>query len=86
MLDYREYRSSEWKVRFGSCPDGLTPCLLCGKPVKTPRYWLHEHEGGGVVVTEAEAATLDEQSDMGMWPIGADCLKKHPDLRPYIQK
>ena len=60
-------------------------CVICGRPCPEPKYMINEHKGGGTAVTEQEAATLDGAGDMGMQPIGADCLKKHPELRPYVQ-
>lgn len=61
-------------------------CVICGRPCPEPKYMLHEHNGGGDAVTEQEAAILDEAGDMGMQPIGADCLNKHPELKPYVQE
>lgn len=66
------------------------PCLLCGKPCPNPKYMVHLHCGGDTAVTEEEAEALNangnEGSDLGMYPIGNDCLKKHPEFNPYIQK
>lgn len=62
------------------------PCIICGKLVKDQnnRYSVHVHEGGTHIVTEEEAATMDEASDLGFYPIGLDCLRQHPELRPYV--
>lgn len=62
------------------------PCCVCGKAVKAPRHYLHMHCGGSHAVTEAEAATLPDNADLGMQPVGADCLRKHPELRPYVTR
>lgn len=62
------------------------PCVVCGKAVTRPnpkqvRMWL-----GTALVTDAEAEALnDPASDMGYYPIGNDCLRKHPELRPYMK-
>ena len=61
-------------------------CCICGRPCPEPRYMLNEHCGGGVAVTEQEAASLNEAADLGMQAIGADCLKKHPELKPYVDE
>lgn len=89
MIDYK--KNPDWHQQADRCGD-RTPCIICGRPVTRPRYWLHEHEGGGTIVTQEEAATLDARdraqgvsSDMGCWPIGSDCLRQHPELRPYVQ-
>ena len=63
-----------------------TPCVICGKAVTTanPAH-IHLHNGGASIVTEAEAATMDPAADLGLYPIGADCLRRYPELRPYAQ-
>jgi hypothetical protein len=29
---------------------------------------------------------MDPGADLGCYPIGADCLRRHPELRPYVQQ
>jgi hypothetical protein len=41
------------------------------------------HGGGLLIVTEEEAATMAENEDLGGYPIGADCLRRHPEVKPY---
>lgn len=69
-----------------SRPDGSDPCLICGKPIKydKQRYTVHVHDGGASIVTEEEAATMDEAADLGCHPIGTDCLRQHPEIKPYV--
>lgn len=67
----------------------LHPCAICGKGVRNPRYWVHIWYGNAAV-TEEEAAALRLQEDRGdgdtgMYPIGPDCLRRHPEYRKYIQ-
>jgi hypothetical protein len=68
-------------------PHHAMPCLVCGKPVNNPKWQIRVHEGGFTAVTEAEADLLNQQgcsdADLGCHPIGANCLKKHPELQPY---
>lgn len=64
------------------------PCLICGKPVRATMYargtrWVHVHEGGSRIVTDRLAETLDPSADLGMYPIGADCWRKHPELHRF---
>lgn len=63
------------------------PCIICAKPISKERQsvvaWIHVHDGGATAVTEAEANTLDSAGDLGLHPIGDDCLKRHPELHPY---
>lgn len=69
---------------------GRSPCIVCGRQCPNPRYMVHVHGGLQTIVTEEEAEQLNNSDesggDMGMWPIGTDCLKKHPELRPYAQE
>ena len=65
------------------------PCYICGNGVDTSKAkWIHVHRGGSHAVTEEEAAKLnaagDAASDVGGHPIGPCCLRKHPELRPYV--
>lgn len=58
----------------------LDPCVICGRPVRHPKYWL--------VVVDGGSAFGDTNSDpndpgyMGGFPIGPDCLAQHPELKP----
>lgn len=71
--------------RYGH-PGGKTPCYICAKPIANERirHMIHVHCGGGMAVTEEEAAKLDPAGDLGGQPIGPECLKKHPELKPYV--
>lgn len=63
------------------------PCVVCGKRIARPRWMVHLHKGGSHIVTAAEAAELNaaghEGGDMGAYPLGTDCLRRHPRLKPY---
>lgn len=73
-------------------PDGKHGrCLLCEAPVNNERAakWFYLHRGGAALVTEAEAAALNETderaADCGYHPIGPECYRKHKDvLAPYV--
>lgn len=77
--------------RYGGGALDETECAVCAKPIKNDKITaeIHVHGGWGAVVTEDEAAamrgTAAEGGDMGMWPVGSDCLRKHPELKPYVQ-
>jgi len=88
VLDlYSGLQQPDWHKRWKSLL-GTAPCLLCGRPVKltSQTAWVHQHNGGASIVTEEEAAELDPRAEMGWWPIGPDCLKSHPELKPYVQR
>ena len=76
--------------RTGRWRADSTPCYICAEPIREERikHMLHIHCGGGVAVTEAEAKALnasgEEGGDMGCFPIGPDCLRQHPELKPYV--
>lgn len=69
--------------------DGELPhCYLCGKSIEHPQHWIHIF-WGWTVVSEVEAEQLiaagNEPGDMYFFPIGAECLRKRPELKPYTQ-
>jgi hypothetical protein len=70
--------------------DGYAPCIVCGRGVKLANHKLFVwvHEGGGHVVTTEEGERLNASgesgADLGSQPIGRDCLKKFPELKPYV--
>lgn len=61
------------------------PCIICGRAAGKTAAFVRVHNGGSVVVTEQESATLNPMADMGMQPIGRNCLARHPEYLPYIQ-
>lgn len=67
------------------------PCVVCGLPISKPRFVCHMIGGGGVALhpeDEAEFAadTEAQAGDMGCYPIGGDCLKRHPAMLPFVTK
>lgn len=65
----------------------LEPCCVCGKGIKQQKTQYIRTYYGGVAVSEAEAGELrqtDPNGDTGWYAIGADCLRQHPELRPYL--
>lgn len=72
------------------CRDGESECAVCNRPVKltgrTKMLWVHG--GGGEAVTAAEGerrnAAGEEASDLGLQPVGSDCLRRNPELLPYV--
>lgn len=61
------------------------PCIICGKAVtsKHPKY-LRVVEGGSYAVLPEFQGDYDgDPGDLGFYPIGSECLRNHPELRPY---
>lgn len=68
--------------------EGFMPCAVCGKGVREEghKLWVWVHGGGSIVVTAEEGARLGDRGDMGLHPVGRDCLKRFPALKDYLQK
>ena len=63
------------------------PCVVCGIPVTRPRFVCHVIEGGGVALhPEDEALYVPDGGDMCCQPVGTDCLRRHPELKPYASR
>lgn len=63
-------------------------CAVCGKLVKSPKHHIRYFWGSHAVTnTEANEIIAREGygGDMGLYAIGTDCLKKHPELKPYVE-
>ncbi len=82
-------RSPDYDSNYARAPHntGKETCVVCGRNVNPVQArWLHLHEGGLTAVTEEEAEILNPAADMGMYPIGRDCLRSQPALKPYAHK
>lgn len=63
-------------------------CVVCNKPVDTDKkttYWVRIVGGGGWIGTHEEA-DANPEFDLGCYPVGSDCLKRHPEIQPYADK
>lgn len=65
------------------------PCVICGREVKPgPKTaYVHLHYGGGVAILPEEEEQANREcpgGNLGAYPVGADCLRKHPELKPYV--
>lgn len=66
---------------------GHGPCIVCGRAVKSKRpSFVFVHCGGTHAVTEDEADNLDPRASLGFQPIGPECLRRFPELKPYSRK
>lgn len=62
-------------------------CVVCGLPMPEPKFYCHVIEGGGVALhPEDEALYVPDGGDMCHLPLGTECLRKHPQLRPFSIK
>lgn len=54
---------------------GEEPCAICGKPIKN----LDDHPYWGIATSRGTWATAWTDGDMGAFPVGNDCHRKHVD-------
>ena len=55
-------------------------CWVCGRTCKSKNpKWL-QLANGGFIVTDPRIPT----DDRWVQPIGPECLKNHPELKPYL--
>lgn len=58
--------------------------------VRKPKHWVWLHCGGTHVVTEDEGNALNaagrQNEDLCGYPVGADCLRRLPQLKPYVTR
>lgn len=66
-------------------PDQM-PCAFCQRPVKLHRAtrWLRIIAGGARFATVSEQ-DIDEAADMGHWPVGPRCWRKHRNAVAELQ-
>lgn len=64
------------------------PCAVCGKRIAEPKHYVRLF-WGTTAVTEAEAQEIiareGEGGDLLYYPVGSDCLKRQPELKPYVE-
>lgn len=79
--------TSDWHENSQTrCSGDDWPCVICGRGIKnaeTKSRWLHLVDGG-MHFLRPGVDWDDDASDLGSHPIGADCLKKRPWLRPFV--
>jgi len=60
------------------------PCVICGRPVTTATRWLVRLDTSNTIHS-VDDCTLGAK-DMGCYPIGADCLRQHPEIKPLARR
>ncbi len=69
--------------------DDQSPCIVCGRGVNnTPPPWMiHVCNGGGWAhMDDDDHGELGLSGCLGMYAIGAACLRNHPELKPYAKR
>lgn len=68
-------------------PDGAMPCIVCRRPIviTSETRYLHVCLGGGHALAGPPGGDpyCERRACLAYYPIGAECLRKHPELRPY---
>ena len=77
----------EERIRDGEREE---PCWICGRGVDMtrPHMMIQVGGGGGLFISADEEITEQDwvEGYMGCFPIGRTCLRKHPELRPYVSE
>jgi hypothetical protein len=63
-------------------------CFVCGKELKAGqrKQYLHVFYGSHAVTEEEAVALNDPAGDCYFFPIGTECLRRHPELKAYAQR
>lgn len=89
QFDYGHLKSPAYDKNLGIRKNHVERCMICGKPCLDAKYFAWEHCGGGTLVTREEGERLNKSGkaggDLGYQPIGPECLKKHPELKAYLE-
>lgn len=68
-------------------PVGTAPCVVCGRPVNVRKahHEIHCIEGGlyTALHPDDDDEYTDHAADMGCYPVGADCLRRFAELKPF---
>jgi hypothetical protein len=77
-------RNKDYWEQHEKC-HGYSPCAICGKPIKNldKAAWIRMDSAGYVIPHDAE---IDPSEDMYGFPIGAACLRNHPELKEFTQQ
>lgn len=73
------------KARSGDCD----PCVICGIGVAKPKFQCHVIGGGGIALLPDDEALFAadataQAGDLGCQPVGTDCLRRFPAMKPYV--
>jgi hypothetical protein len=64
--------------------DEFWPCIVCGLPIDGQKAkWIHVIDGGCRAAEDGDE--IDPGGDMYWHPIGPDCLRRQPQLKPVAK-
>lgn len=79
--------------RFHALEDGYIQCVVCGKGLKEDKakHLVQVYEGSYLISESDKANLIAEKTqevynsgDCGLYAVGTDCLKRHPEIKPYL--
>lgn len=73
------------KARSGN----FDPCVICGIAVSKPKFQCHVIGGGSLALLPEDEALFAadhaaQAGDLGAQPVGTDCLRRFPQMKPYV--
>lgn len=65
--------------------NGGAACIVCSMPINTEKhkFWVRLFEG--CLICTAAEAEADPSGDTGYYPVGKECIKRFPELKPYVE-
>ena len=82
MITIPKSKSFDANERKYGQNDG-SACIVCSKPVAAPTTWVRIY-AGSYICTAAEAEA-NPDADTGYYPVGPECLHKHPQMKEYVR-
>lgn len=63
------------------------PCIVCDRATKAVSPAMLRIFWGTHIVTDEEASQIiaTKGGDLCSYPIGPDCLRRHPEIKPYVK-
>jgi hypothetical protein len=86
MIDVKQNHDYHKQVDRHGYSEAL-PCIVCGKAVKNPKHHVRLFYGVTVVTNDEANAIIEREGgggDLSYYPIGANCLRNHPELKMYV--
>lgn len=66
--------------------NGGGACIVCSKPINTDKHRLWVRIFEGCFICTAAEAEADPAGDTGYYPVGKECVKRFPELKPYVEE
>jgi hypothetical protein len=64
--------------------NGQSPCVRCGRAVKSEQYYVECVDGGLYALSTNEQADYEDGGYMGCFPVGSECVKHIP--KEFVKK